>query len=132
MGIARKGLYLNLQFPFMKINETNVTIMVSDLGRSIAFYESIGFRLQQRWEDHYAMVVTTGLTLGLHPAGGELIEPGGQVSVGLMIDDMEEARALLESRKIKYDFAEGKSGAYAHFKDPDGVSIYFTVPRWSR
>jgi catechol 2,3-dioxygenase-like lactoylglutathione lyase family enzyme len=51
----------------IKINETNVTIMVRNLDESIKFYESIGLKLKQRWGNHYAMFVVKGITLGLHP-----------------------------------------------------------------
>jgi len=37
---------------------------------AIRFYEQIGLTLKQRWENHYAMVTTEGITIGLHPADG--------------------------------------------------------------
>lgn len=112
------------------INETNVTIMVKDMDASIRFYESIGLTLQNRWDNHYAMIGCKGLTIGIHP-GGEGAGSGG-VSIGLMIDKAEEAKALLDANGIRYSYEDGKSGIYLYFQDPDGTEIYFTEPKWSR
>lgn len=116
----------------IKINETNVTIMAKDFDTSIKFYESIGFTLKNRWGDHYAMVTAPGLTIGIHPAEpGEKFNPGDAISVGLMISNADEARALLKKNGIAFTDNDGDSGLYLHFKDPNGVAIYFTVPKWS-
>jgi catechol 2,3-dioxygenase-like lactoylglutathione lyase family enzyme len=116
----------------MKINESNVTIMVADMNRSIEFYKSIGFELKNRWEDHYAMLSTTGITIGLHPGK----EPGSHsddnISIGLMVDKASEAKELLEEHNIPFKLEDGKSGIYLHFSDPDGTTLYFTEPRWTR
>ena len=50
----------------INIQGTNVTIMVKDMDTAISFYESIGLTLKQRWDNHYAMVVTEGITIGIH------------------------------------------------------------------
>ena len=48
-----------------------------------------------------------------------------------MVDDIEEAHALLEKEKIAFTKEDdGKSGIYAHFKDPDGTILYFVKPKW--
>src|SRR5580765_219463 len=108
----------------MTIKETNVTIMVKDMDKSISFYESIGLKLQQRWDNHYAMVSAPGITIGIHP-GGTDASGSGTVSIGFMIDNFDEVKALLDSQKITYKNDDGKSGTYAHFKDPDGTVLYF-------
>jgi len=113
----------------IKINSTNVTIMVKDMDKSIQFYESIGLTLKQRWGDNYAMIETAGLTIGIHP-GGDDDSNSGSVSIGFMIDDINDAKALLEKNSIAADFAEGGSGTYLHFKDPDGSVLYFVQPKW--
>ncbi len=116
----------------MKINETNVTIMVKDFEASLKFYESIGFTLKKRWESHYAMVTAPGITVGIHPTEpGQLIHAGDAISIGLMIDNADEARALLKKNNISFRDEDGDSGLYLHFEDPNGVTIYFTVPKWS-
>lgn len=115
----------------IKINETNVTIMVKDLDKAINFYESIGFELKNRWDDHYAMVTATGITIGLHP-GRDVDTDNHNISIGMMIDKATEAKTLLEKNEISFKLDDGKSGIYLHFKDPDGTVLYFTEPRWSR
>lgn len=113
----------------IKITETNVTIMVKDMDRAIKFYESIGLKLKNRWENHYAMIETAGLTIGLHPT--EEKKTGSQtVSIGFMIEKLTEAQALLKKNKITFSSASGKSGKYLHFSDPDGTALYFVEPGW--
>lgn len=112
------------------INGTNLTIMVKDINASIAFYQGIGFTLKQRWEDNYAMLETTGLTIGLHPGGDEKTN-SGTVSAGLMIDNIDEAKALLDQQGIAAEpIVDGGSGKYIYFKDPDATVIYFVQPKW--
>jgi hypothetical protein len=96
---------------------------------SIDFYESIGLKLKQRWDHHYAMVETEGVTLGIHP-GGDEHSGSGTVSIGFMIADINEAKALLENNSIDAKYEDGKSGTYLHFKDPDGTILYFVQPKW--
>lgn len=116
----------------IKINETNVTIMVKDFEASLKFYESIGFTLKKRWESHYAMVTAPGITVGIHPTEpGQEFNPGDSISIGLMIDNADDARALLKKNNIAFTDEDGGSGLYLHFKDPDGVTLYYTVPKWS-
>lgn len=114
----------------IKINSTNVNIMVKDMTKSIQFYESIGLTLKQRWGDHYAMVETAGITIGIHP-GGDANSNSGTVSIGFMIEDTNAAKALLEKNSIAATSEDdGKSGIYLHFKDPDGTLLYFVQPKW--
>ena len=113
----------------IKINETNVTIMVKDIDDSIRFYESIGLTLKNRWDNHYAMVETTGITIGLHPTERKELN-SGSVSIGFMIDSIEEAKALLQKNGIHFKFDDGKSGKYLHFDDPDKTVLYFVEPSW--
>jgi predicted enzyme related to lactoylglutathione lyase len=113
----------------IRITETNVTIMVRDMNRSISFYENIGFEMKNRWGENYAMLSTTGLTIGIHPSSDE-IKGSGTVSIGLMIDDINEAKALIEKNKIKYEMHEDESGIYMSFKDPDETIVYCTQPKW--
>jgi catechol 2,3-dioxygenase-like lactoylglutathione lyase family enzyme len=114
----------------INITDSNVTIMVKDMDAAIHFYEQIGLTLKQRWESYYAMMITTGLTIGLHPKEeGET--SSGTVSIGLFIEDFNEAKALLEKNKIIYKAEDdGNSGNYLHFKDPDGTILYFVQPKW--
>lgn len=113
----------------IKITETNVTLMVMSLNKSIQFYESIGLKLKNRWGEHYAMMETTGLTIGLHPSE-KPVKPSSQSSIGFMVDDINEARSVLNKNKILFKDEDGKSGIYLHFTDLDGTTLYFTQPKW--
>ena len=85
----------------INIKGTNVTVMLKDMDKAISFYESIGLTLKQRQDNHYAMVVTEGITIGIHPAKETELN-SGTVSVGFMIDDFEQAKALLDKNNIVY------------------------------
>lgn len=114
----------------MKLTGSNVTIMVKDMNKSIAFYESIGLKLKQRWGDNYAMIEGPGITLGIHPGGNDESN-SGDLSIGFMIDDCDEAKTLMEKNNIPITLSDdGKSGIYFHFKDPDGTALYFVKPKW--
>jgi len=114
----------------ISINDSNVTIMVSDMDKAVSFYESIGLTLKQRWDNHYAMVTAPGITIGLHPSEKADIS-SGTVSIGFMIDTLEDAKTLLDTSNIGYTSEDdGKSGIYLHFKDPFGTILYFVKPKW--
>ena len=116
----------------IKINESNVTIMVADINKAIAFYESIGLKLKARWNDHYAMVEAPGVVIGLHPAEEDL-PASEKISIGFMVSKADEAEALLNKNGIQFsrNDEEDSSGIYLHFRDLDGTALYFTQPRWS-
>lgn len=114
----------------MNITGSNITVMVSDMQKSIDFYESIGLTLKQRWDNHYAMLAAEGITIGLHPSdGGEL--GSGSLSIGFMVDEIGEVKQLLNKHRIAHnEVADGKSGIYVHLQDPDGTALYFVKPMW--
>lgn len=115
----------------MIITESNVTIMVSDMDESIRFYEKIGLALKQRWDNHYAMMTTTGVTIGLHPAE-TTSNSSGSVSIGFMVEKIDEAKSLLVENNIAFKEDKGKSGHYLHFKDLDNTVLYFVEPLWTK
>lgn len=114
----------------LKINQSNVTIMVKNMDRTIDFYKNIGLNLKQRWDNHYAMMQAPELTLGIHPSETEISNLNSFVSFGFMVDDINDAKKVLEANNIVYKENDGKSGHYLHFNDPDGYFLYFTQPKW--
>jgi predicted lactoylglutathione lyase len=90
----------------MTINESNMTIMVKNLGESIKFYKSIGLTLKNRWKNDYAMVESTGITIGLHPTNKKKLD-SGSVSIGFMVDSLTEAMSMLEKNHITCRFEDG-------------------------
>jgi predicted enzyme related to lactoylglutathione lyase len=113
----------------MEITDANITVMVTDMEVSVNFYQMLGLTLKQRWENHYAMLTAPGVVIGLHPS--EAIPSSKQVSIGLMVADINEAKKLLDEQEVNYVFDDGKSGAYLHFTDPDGTVLYYTQPKWN-
>ena len=114
-----------------KITDTNVTVMVQDMDKSISFYEKLGLVLKNRWGEHYAMLSAKDLVLGLHPAGEKSAGSGsGNVSIGFMVDSADEAKTLLDGLQIAYTAHDDKSGIILNFTDLDGTMLYFMQPRW--
>ncbi|NVO20813.1 MAG: VOC family protein [Bacteroidetes bacterium] len=115
----------------MKILQSNITIMVKDLERSIAFYLSLGLSLKEKWGEHYAQVEAPGVIIGLHPkAKDDSKTTSGSLSIGFMTPDFDEARGLLISQTIKFQEESGKSGQILNFQDPDGTWLYFMKPEY--
>jgi len=58
------------------------------------------------------------------------LKGSGNVSIGFMIENFDDVKKLLEKNGIQFRTDDGKSGTYAHFKDPDGTLLYFVKPKW--
>lgn len=115
----------------MLIKNTNLTLMTSDMDRSISFYLSLGFNLLNRWGNHYAQLTAPGLNLGLHPTLSEHIKGNsGNASIGFTTDNFEAVQAHLDALKISTVSREEEGGSFLHFADPDGTSLYFIQPKW--
>ncbi len=113
----------------ISINESNITIMVNNMDNAVSFYERIGLAVKQRWNNHYAMMTAPGITIGLHPS--DAVTSSGTVSIGFMIDKIDDAKMLLDKNEIAYTPEnDGKSGIYLHFKDPYGTILYFVEPKY--
>lgn len=115
----------------MIIKETNVTIMIKDLKKSISFYESLGFILKNRWSNHYAQLTAPGIVIGLHPGDeSNLAKNSGNISLGFTTDNFEEAKLHLRKLSIKVTDRTEEGGEFLHFNDPDGNFLYFIKPKW--
>ncbi len=113
----------------MTIKDSNVTIMVKDMDKSVSFYQSLGFAIKNRWGNHYAQLTASGITLGLHPAN-ETYTGSGNISIGFTTDSFEETKSLLSSLAIYSVAREEEGGQFIHFHDPDGTLLYFIKPKW--
>ncbi len=111
------------------IKETNLTINVKDMDKSVAFYRSIGFELKSRWGNHYAQLTANGLTIGLHPSEN-ISGNSGNVSIGFTAEDFDSVKAKLENLDIKVEERSEAGGQFLHFTDPDGTALYFIKPKW--
>ncbi|MEP7110949.1 MAG: VOC family protein [Ferruginibacter sp.] len=115
----------------MTIIESNVTINVKDLVKSISFYESIGFTVKNKWGNHYAQLTAPGIVIGLHPTSDtNLTGNSGNVSIGFTVNDFEEAKLSLQHLSVSATDREEEGGQFLHFNDPDGTALYFIKPKW--
>jgi predicted enzyme related to lactoylglutathione lyase len=115
----------------MTIKESNVTIHVKDMGKSISFYQSIGFALKNRWGNYYAQLAAPGILIGLHPTSQDnLTNNSGNVSIGFTTDNIEETKTSLEQLSIHATERKEEGGQFLHFTDPDGTALYFIKPKW--
>ena len=113
----------------MTIKDSNVTIMVKDMDKSVSFYESLGFSIKQRWGNHYAQLTAPGITIGIHPTN-ETLSNSSNVSIGFTTDNFEETKDRLSSLAIPTQSREEEGGKFIHFADPDGTMLYFIKPKW--
>ncbi|MBI1307006.1 MAG: hypothetical protein GC181_10430 [Bacteroidetes bacterium] len=113
----------------MNIKDAHITVMVTDLDRSVSFYESIGFSTKQRWGNHYAELTAPGLSIGLHPT--ESVNPNERnISIGLTTDNFENVAKDLDTLNVQYNLRNEEGGNFIEFSDPDGNPIYFIKPKW--
>ena len=109
----------------------NASVYVSDMGRSVDFYEKvIGLKLRVRVGTDWAEFdCGKGFTLGLHPAhAGKTLDPGtrGAINVELNVTvPMEEVVETLTSRGVEFEgpILDYENVRIATFKDPDGNAI---------
>jgi catechol 2,3-dioxygenase-like lactoylglutathione lyase family enzyme len=105
-----------------------LTVMVSDFDRAVRFYtETLGLTLKMRAGDGWAEIEAPGVQIGLHAAGPHGPQPGGAsgMSLGLMVDDLDEAAATLRARGVEVaPPTQGEGARFAFFKDPDQTPLY--------
>jgi|HubBroStandDraft_4_1064222.scaffolds.fasta_scaffold00006_2 catechol 2,3-dioxygenase-like lactoylglutathione lyase family enzyme len=107
-------------------NVSFVTIIVSDMQRSIDFYtKELGLPLKTRYGDEFAVVEAPGVTIGLHPAKEGGAKPGS-LSIGLGVDDVAASRQQLVERGVTFngDIVSDLPMRFAFLRDPDGVEVY--------
>ena len=115
----------------MIIKESNVTINVKDMDKSVSFYESIGLTTKARWGNYYAQLTAPGIVIGLHPTSDSNLKGNsGNISIGFTVADFEEAKSLLQGLAIQTTERQEEGGQFLHFTDPDGAAIYFIKPKW--
>ena len=107
-----------------------VTLYVSDMDRSVRFYqETLGFTLNERHGNHWASLTGgPGLTIGLHPSTPEV--PAGRpgsIALGLYVDGpIADAVQRLTARGVRFTgpVIDDKALSLAFFTDPDGNPLY--------
>ena len=111
---------------------SNVTILVSDMNKSIRFYtESLGLKLISNYGGEFAVIESNGLRIGLHPGKKPGGNPGRDMSLGFQVDDLAAAKKTLESRGVTFEKRVQDRGALIeNFSDPDGTPIYLIELKW--
>jgi predicted enzyme related to lactoylglutathione lyase len=107
----------------------NVTVMVSDFAKGLEWYtKTLGLKTIYSMPPHWAEVGTEGLTIGIHgPKEGESHGSGaGQLSIGLIVEKIENTVAQLQERGISFHgpVQDTEFVKMAFFSDPDGNPLY--------
>ena len=113
-----------------KILNSIITIMVSDMDAAIAFYtETLGFKLKNRYESHWADIEAPGMSIGLHPSSRDTLQ-GNNLQVGLSVPDLSLAMTGLAEKGVKFSPIRDDNVKLAYFSDPDGNIFYLVEAGW--
>lgn len=112
----------------------NVTVMVADMEKAVQFYVgTLGLKLQQETDGHFAQIEAPGLTIGLLHLAGEHGAPpaaSGSMSIGFEVEQLESVIGALKSRGAEFhDYVEGQAAQVVYFSDPDGNTLYLVCSR---
>jgi catechol 2,3-dioxygenase-like lactoylglutathione lyase family enzyme len=111
--------------------QCNVTVMVTDMERSIQFYtQALGLPLGFRAGNEWAQIEAPGLTIGLHPArehpsAVEAAQHQG-MSLGFGVQDLAATITELRQRGVVLPDPPTDAGRdrIVNFADPDGTPLY--------
>jgi len=111
---------------------SNVTLLVSDMNRSIKFYvETLGLKLISNYGGEFAVIESNGLRIGLHPGKKPDEKLSRDMSLGFQVEDMSAAKKTLESRGVTFEKRVQDRGALIeNFYDPDGTPLYLIELKW--
>jgi len=101
-----------------------VNVMVSNLDRSIEFYQGkLGLELINRYGDYYAEIQAPDLLIGLHPSSEKTLY-GNNISIGLGIVEFDSTINELESLGINFKLEQDGWIRLAYFTDPDNNQLF--------
>lgn len=108
--------------------DANVTLMVSDMKRSIHFYkEVLGLKQGTSFGEEWVEMEAPNLKIGLHPTSEKLNTKLIKISmsIGLRVDDLDEAMELLKRRGVTFGpLFQDQGSRIAPLADPDGYPLY--------
>ena len=113
----------------------NVILTVTDLGKSVEFYNKILGMPIKRERDNWIDLGQTGALLSLHPTsdtdGDSSID--NRILIGFVVGDVSSAidELKLKNIKIHRDIQDKSSGKNAIILDPDGYMISLFEPNFS-
>lgn len=117
----------------MELGAFSVSLAVEDLGRSRAFYETLGFEVTGGDPDHGYLILVNGRTVvglfqGMFEENILTFNPGwngpGQEADSFM--DVRDIAARLEEAGVEFtdrNLPEGGGPGHVAFADPDGNPI---------
>jgi catechol 2,3-dioxygenase-like lactoylglutathione lyase family enzyme len=110
---------------------SNVTVMVSDMDRAVRFYrDTLGLKFVRGYGAEWVEIDAPGLRIGLHP-GGKRAQARGNLSIGLRVDDLDNAKRILEAKGVLFSASKEDGGVrLADFTDPDGNALYLVQVLW--
>jgi len=116
------------------IREANVTVMVGDMKKAVAFYtETLGLTLKARYGNEFAQVQAPGTIIALHPASKERQRPMGStgMSIGFSVQNLEKTMSDLKSKGVQFSrVVDDRQVRLAFFTDPDGNELYLSQSKW--
>ena len=113
----------------------NVILTVTDLGKSVEFYNKILGMPIKRERNNWVDLGQTGALLSLHPTsdtdGDSSID--NRILIGFVVGDVSSAidELKLKNIKIHRDIQDKSSGKNAIILDPDGYMISLFEPKFS-
>jgi len=113
----------------------NVILTVTDLGKSVEFYNKILGMPIKRERNNWVDLGQTGALLSLHPTsdtdGDSSID--NRILIGFVVGDVSSAidELKLKNIKIHRDIQDKPSGKNAIILDPDGYMISLFEPNFS-
>jgi catechol 2,3-dioxygenase-like lactoylglutathione lyase family enzyme len=106
------------------ILDSLITVMVSDMDRSVQFYsETLGFPVSQRYGNHWAEMEAPGLRIGLHPTSRKIVA-SDNLQIGFRVQNLDEAKKELEGKGIVFIQGDEEGVRLSSFSDPDGNVMY--------
>jgi len=113
----------------------SITFFVSDLKKSVRFYEEI-LGLQKKYEfSSYVGFECGGVEVGLIPKQKEKASDGSSPTAGFLVDNVDKTCAELKSRGVRFIkevHDETWGGRQASFTDPDGNLLEVTQIDWKK
>lgn len=114
----------------MSIREINaVTLFITDMARSCAFYRALGFELKFGGDTAAFTSFHAGRSF-LNLNAGEPARPDGGLTI-FHVDDVDAQHALAIAAGLSPDFAPEDASwgeRYFHIRDPDGYMLSFATP----
>lgn len=114
--------------------QLSVIAYVSNVERSAAFYESLGFERRGEVRPRWAAFVFGDTLFALHGTmTGELAPPSDRLTLNIVVsgEELEHLYAFCQERGYQLDGQIDDVGFGPHFRvmDPDGLPIQFNERR---